>query len=225
MKFYYHPVSTTCRPIMLLAAEAGIELDHQLVDLFTGAQYKPDFETINPSHQVPVLEDDGFRLTESSSILKYLADRKGTATYPADARQRARIHERMDWFNTGFYRDFSYGFVYPQIFPFMRRSDDVVQAGTIAYGREKALGWLKILDQCLIGPNTDFVCGDTLTIADYLGAIMVVGGESIGADLSAYPNVSRWLGRMKALRSWPSVNAVFNQYMVEPNKGKSFLRL
>jgi glutathione S-transferase len=225
MKFYYHPVSTTCRPIMLLAGEAGIELDTQLVDLFTGAQYKPDYEAINPSHQVPVLEDDGFRLTESSAILKYLADKKGAASYPSDACQRARIHERMDWFNTGFYRDFSYGFVYPQIFPFMRRPDDAVQAGTIAYGREKALGWLKILDQSLIGPRNKFLCGDSITIADYLGAIMVIGGESIGADYSAYPNIRRWLDQMKALRSWQSVNAVFYQYLVEPNKGKSFLGL
>jgi glutathione S-transferase len=210
---------------MLLAGEAGIELDNQLVDLFTGAQYKLDFETVNPSHQVPVLEDDGFRLTESSAILKYLADKKNTATYPTDARQRARIHERMDWFNTGFYRDFSYGFVYPQIFPFMRRPDDVVQAGTIAYGREKALGWLKILDESLIGPRNKFLCGDSITIADYLGVTMVVGGESIGANFNAYPNISRWLGQMKALRSWQSVNAVFYQYMVDPNKGKSFVGL
>jgi glutathione S-transferase len=225
MKFYYHPVSTTCRPIMLLASEAGIELDNQLVDLTTGAQYKPDFEAVNPSHQVPVLEDDGFRLTESSAILKYLADKKGVATYPSEARQRARIHERMDWFNTGFYRDFSYGFLYPQIFPFMRRPDEVVQAATVAYGREKSLGWLKILDQSLLGPRNNFLCGDSITIADYFGAIMVLGGESIGANFSAYPNISRWLGRMKALRSWASVNAVFYQYMVDPNKGKSFVGL
>ena len=43
MKLYYHPVSTTCRPIMLFAAESGIALDYELVDLFTGAHYKPDF--------------------------------------------------------------------------------------------------------------------------------------------------------------------------------------
>ncbi|HEV7433120.1 MAG TPA: glutathione S-transferase family protein, partial [Steroidobacteraceae bacterium] len=205
MKFYYHPVSTTCRPIMLLAGEAGIELDNQLVDLFTGAQYTPEYEAINPSHQVPVLEDEGFRLTESSAILKYLADKKGTPMYPSDARQRARIHERMDWFNTGFARDFSYGFVYPQIFAFMRRPDDAVQAGTLAYGREKALGWLKVLDQGLIGPRNKFLCGDAITIADYVGATIVIGGDSIGADFGAYPNITRWLGHMKALRSWQSV--------------------
>ena len=225
MKFYYHPISTTSRPIMLLASEAGIELEYQVVDLFTGAQYKPEYEAINPSHQVPVLEDEGFRLTESSAILKYLADKKGVAAYPSDLRQRARVHERMDWFNTGFYRDYSYGYIYPQIFEFMRRPDPVVQAGTVAYGREKALGWLKILDQNLIGPRSNFVCGDALTIADYLGATMVLGGESIGINFSPYPNIVRWLGQMKALRSWPTVNAVFYQYLVDPNKGKTFVCL
>ena len=225
MKLYYHPVSTTSRPVVLLANEAGIELDYQVVDLFTGAQYQPDFEAINPSHQVPVLEDEGFRLTESSAILKYLAEKKGVASYPKDPRQRARINERMDWFNTGFYRDFSYGFLYPQIFPFMRRPDETVQAGTVAYGREKAQGWLKILDQNLIGPRNKFLCGDAITIADYLGAIMVVGGESIAMNFNAYPNISRWLGNMKALASWAPVNAVFYQYMVDPNKGKTFVGL
>ena len=78
MKFYYHPTSTTCRPILLFAAEANIPLDLQLVDLFTGEQYQPAYEAINPNHLVPVLEDEGFRLTESATILKYLAEKTGS---------------------------------------------------------------------------------------------------------------------------------------------------
>ena len=225
MKLYHHPVSTTSRPIVLFAHEAGIELDYEIVDLFTGAQYKPEYEAINPSHQVPVLDDGDFRLTESSAILKYLAEKAGSPAYPADLRKRARINERMDWFNTGFYRDFSYGFVYPQIFAFMRRSDDVVQAGTIAYGRERALGWLKVLDQSLIGPRNAYLCGDTITVADHLGATMVLGGEAIGLDLSAYPNIIRWMGNMKALKNWAKVNGAFYKYLVEPNTGKTFICL
>jgi glutathione S-transferase len=223
MKLYHHPVSTTSRPIVLFAQESGIDLDYEIVDLFTGQQYKPDFEAINPSHQVPVLDDGDFRLTESSSILKYLADTKGSAAYPSDLRKRAKINERMDWFNTGFYRDFSYGFVYPQIFPFMRRSDDVVQAGTIAYGKDKALGWLRVLDQNLIGPRNGYLCGDEITLADYLGATMALSGEAIGCDFSGYPNIARWLGNMKALNHWAKVNEAFYAYVVAPNKGKSFV--
>jgi glutathione S-transferase len=225
LKLYYHPVSTTSRPIVLFAAESGIDLEYELVDLFTGAQYQPEYAAINPSRQVPVLEDDDFRLTESSAILKYLADKTSSPAYPADLRKRGRVNERMDWLNTGFYRDFSYGFLYPQIFSFMRRPDDNVQAGTLAWGKDKALVWLKVLDQDLIGPRNAFLCGNDITIADYLGAMMVLGGEAIECKFDAYPNVARWLGNMKALKSWAKVNEAFYKYVVDPNKGKEFVRV
>jgi len=225
MKLYFHPVSTTSRPIVLFAAESGINVDFEVVDLFTGAQYKPEYAAINPSSQVPVLDDGDFRLTESSAILKYLADKVGSPAYPKDLRMRARVNERMDWFSTGFYRDFSYGYVYPQIFPSMRRSDEAVQAGTIAYGREKALFWLKVLDASLIGAKNRFVCGNDISLADYLGSIMILAGEAIGLNFSGYPNISRWLGNMKALKNWARVNEAFYMYVVDPNKGKDFLRL
>ncbi len=225
MKLYYHPVSSTSRPVVLFAAESGIELDYQVVDLFTGEQYKSEFSAINPSHQVPVLDDGDFRLTESSAILKYLADKIRSSAYPADLRKRARVNERMDWLNTGLNREFCYGFVYPQIFPFMRRSDDNVQAATVAWGKDKALGWLKVLDESLIGPRGAFLCGDELTLADYLGAMMIVNVEAIDSKFGAYPNISRWLGNMKALKSWPKVNEAFYKYVVDPNQGKEFVRL
>ena len=82
MKLYYHDVSTTSRPILLLAADEGITLTLECVDLFTGANLLPIFTAINPNQQVPMLDDDGFLLTESSVILKYLADKTGSSAYP-----------------------------------------------------------------------------------------------------------------------------------------------
>jgi glutathione S-transferase len=225
MKLYYHPVSTTSRPVLLFAAESGIRLDYEVVDLFTGAHYQPEYAAINPSRQVPVLDDDGFRLTESSAILKYLADKVESPAYPRDLRKRAQVNERMDWLNTGFYRDFAYGFLYPQIFPFMRRPDENVQAGTIAWGKDKAQNWLKVLDENLLGPRNAYLCGETITLADYLGSIMVVGGEAIRCSFSAYPNICRWMNNMKALKSWSKVNEAFYKYVVEPNKEKEFVQL
>jgi glutathione S-transferase len=225
VKLYYHPVSTTSRPVVLFAQESGINLEYELVDLFTGAQYQPEYMAINPSSQVPVLQDGDFRLTESSAILKYLADKAGSPAYPKDLQKRARVNERMDWLNTGFYRDFSYGFLYPQIFPFMKRPDEKVQAGTIAWGKEKALNWLRVLDQSLIGPKNGYLCGSEISLADYLGSMMVLGGEAIDCRFQAYPNICRWLGNMKALKSWNKVNEAFYKYVVEPNKGKEFLRV
>ena len=207
---------------MLFASEEGVALEYVFVDLMKGEQYQGAFSAINPSHQVPVLEDGDFRLTESSAILKYLADKTGSKAYPADPKLRARVNERLDWFNTGFYRDFCYGLIYPQIFPTMKRPDDVVQAGTLEYGKSKAVGWLKVLDEHIIGPRNRYVCGDSITIADYLGGVMMLGNEAIGCNMKPYPNITRWMNNMKALKSWPKTNEVFQQYMIDPAKDKTF---
>jgi len=225
MKLYYHPVSTVSRPVVLFAADSGIPLDYQVVDLMKGEHMQDAYGAVNPSRLVPVLKDGDFRLTESSAILKYLADKVRSPAYPSELKKRARNNERMDWLNTGFYRDFSYGFLYPQIFPFMKRPDDAVQAGTLAWGKEKALGWLKVLDEGLIGPRSGYLCGDEITIADYLGSMMVLGGEVIDCRFGAYPNICRWLGNMKALKNWNKVNEAFYKYVVDPNKGKQFVQL
>jgi glutathione S-transferase len=212
MKLYFHPASTTSRPIMLFAAENSIELERQVVDLFTGEHYKPPYVAINPNRLVPVLEDGNFRLTESSAILKYLAEKTGSPAYPKDLQQRARVNERMDWVNTQLCRDLAYGFIYPQIFPLHKRRSDEAHDATLQWGKERAQGWLKVLDENILGSSNPYLCGSTLTIADYFCASFVALVETTGGDLSAYPNVKRWLGRMKELKSWRQVNEVIDGY-------------
>src|SRR5258706_2269861 len=121
MKIYYHPASTTSRPLMLFAKEAGIKIDFQVVDLFTGEHYQPPFEKINPNHLVPVLDDGDFRLTESSAILKYLAEKTGSPAYTKHLQQRARVTERMGSSNTQLWRHLAYGTVYPHSFRHRKR--------------------------------------------------------------------------------------------------------
>jgi glutathione S-transferase len=207
---------------MLFAADSGLDIDFKLVDLFTGEHLKEAYAAINPNRQVPVLEDGDFRLTESSAILKYLADKAGSPAYPSDLRKRARVNEMMDWLNTGLYRDLGYGLIYPQVLPNHRRPDDKVQAGTLAWGRDKARGWLKILDESLLGPRNAYLCGDQITIADYLGAPMLTVGEVIRIDYSAYRNINRWLGNMKTRPSWAKVNEGFYAHFVTPFKDAPF---
>lgn len=214
MKFYYHPSSTTCRPIMLLAAAEQIDLDYQLVDLFTGENYQPAFTAINPNQAVPFLIDDDFGLAEGSAILKYLADKVKAASYPTESRARARVNERMDWFNTGLYRDLGYGLIYPQVIDGYRKGDEQAHHAHLAWSRAKAKHWLEILDQYLLGTNNTFVCGNQLTLADFLGACYVTLGDVIRLDYSAYPNVVRWLAAMKALPYWDSVNRAFYDQFV-----------
>ena len=122
MKLYYHPASTTSRPIMLLAAEHKLPLEMRTVDLFTGEHMQPPYAAINPNRLVPALEDGAFRLTESSAIQIPGRGVGPARLYPKDAKQRARVNERMDWINTQLCRELAYGFVYPQIFPHHKRT-------------------------------------------------------------------------------------------------------
>ena len=211
MKLYCHPASTTSRPVMLFAAENRVPLELQVVDLFTGEHYQPPFEAVNPNHLVPVLEDGDFRLTESSAILKYLADKVDSPLYPKDLKARSRVNERMDWVNTQLCRDLAYGTVYPQIFPMHKRRSDEAQSAQLQWGCERAQGWLKIMDQHLLGGQR-FLCGDAMTIADYFASSFVALAELVGSDLAPYPNVRAWLGRMKALPHWAEVNQVIEGY-------------
>ncbi len=221
MKLYFHPVSTTSRPVMLFAADEGIELETEVVDLFTGAHKQPGYTALNPSQQVPLLVDGDFRLSESSAILKYLADKKGSAAYPKDLQQRARVNERMDWFNTGLYRDLGYQVIYTQTLPDHKREDPAAQAGTIAFGRERSRRWLGILDQDIIG-NNDFVCGAQVSLADYLGIGMITLGDVIRIDYSPWKNVSRWIATMKARPNWAKVNEGYYAHFVAPYKDAPF---
>ena len=222
MKLYFHPASTTSRIVQLFALDQGIDLDYQVVDLFTGAHLKPEFATINPSCLVPVLEDGDFRLTESSAILKYLADKAGSPAYPKDLKSRARVNEMMDWFNSNFYKDIGYGLTYPQLFPHHQRPGDAVQAGTLEWGKQRTASWLKILDEKLLGPNKAYLCGDAITLADYLGVEMLCVGELVRCNYTGYPNIDRWLRNMRKLKSWAKVHEVIDGYAASL-KDKSFV--
>lgn len=212
MKLYFSPASTTCRMIMMFAAEEEIPLDYVAVDLMAGEHRTPEYRAVNPSCLVPTLDDEGFRLTESGAIIRYLAGKAGSAAYPADLQERARVDEAMEWFYSNFYKDHGYGMVYPQLFPHHKRPGEDVQAGTVAWGKTKAQHWLGILDNDLIGPDRDFLCGDKITLADYVGVEMLTLGELVHCRYEDYPNVRRWIGNMKALKSWALVHEVADGY-------------
>jgi glutathione S-transferase len=53
------------------------------------------------------------------------------------------------------------------------------------------------------------MCGDDITIADYLGAGMISLAEVIHCNLARYPNLSRWYAAMKARPNWAKSNEVF----------------
>ncbi len=224
MKLYYHPISTSSLIVMMFAAQEGIPLELQLIDLMNGEQRKPDYKALNPVGLVPMLEDDGFRLTESGAIIRYLAGKIGSAAYPTDLKKRARVDEIMQWFYSNFYKDLAIGMVYPQLLPHHKRQTDEVQAGTIEWGKTKAENWLGILDKDIIGPSHKLLCGEQITLADYVGAEMVKMGELVGCEYRKFPNVCRWLNNMKGLKHWGKVHEAVEGFAASL-KGKQFVAI
>jgi glutathione S-transferase len=206
MKLYTHPVSTVARPVAFFIADHGIAVEEQVIDLFTGEQYGPAFTAINPNNAVPVLEDGDFRLTESSAILKYLADKVDSPAYPKDLQARARVNAMMDWFNTGFYRTFGYGLCYAQLLDPYKLPDPTGQAQAIAAGKAGAEKLLGVLNDHMLADGRAFLCGAEISLADYFASGIVSMGDVIGCDFSRWPNVARWYDRMKARPNWQAAN-------------------
>jgi hypothetical protein len=49
MKLYYHPISTTSRPLVMFAADNNIDIELKVIDLLTGEHVKPPYLALNPS--------------------------------------------------------------------------------------------------------------------------------------------------------------------------------
>lgn len=212
MKIYLHPASTCSRSVMLFLAEAGIPADAQVVDILQGEHYQDWFTAINPKRLVPVIEDDGFVLSESAAILVYLAEKTGSPTLPSDPRQRARVHELMHWLNSDFYKDWGYNLIYPQLFPHHFRQPQEANDVTVRWGKGKVENSLRLMNDHLLAHGGPYLLGDQITLADFLGAGIFSAGELVRNDLSAYPNVARWYANMKALPSWPKVCEVLGGF-------------
>jgi len=223
MKLHFHPVSTSSRTVMLFCTEAKIPVEPVVVDLMTGAHCKEPFLSLNPNAQVPVLQDGDFVLTESSAILKYLAEKFESPAYPKDLKKRAHVNEVMDWFNTNHYREWGYHLIYPQIFPTHLRTPEAAQTATVQWGKEKSEQWLERLDKNVIGSHK-FVCGDEITIADYFGAELLAAGDLIGVSFKRFPNVDRWMSTMRALPGWKIVNEATDGFAASL-KGKPFVTI
>lgn len=95
IKLFFTPHRRPAAPSFLFAAENRIALEEQVVDLFADEHYKAPFEAASPNHLVPVLDDGDCRLTDSSAILKYLADKvelTPVPQWPSGARSSQRAH-------------------------------------------------------------------------------------------------------------------------------------
>jgi glutathione S-transferase len=211
MKLYTFPASPGCRPIAMFAADHGLALEEQVVDLMNGEQYGPAFSAINPNNAVPVLEDGDLILPECSAILKYL-------------EARARVNAAMDWVNTGLYPAFGHNLCYPQVLNHVKWEDEKAQSLVLGRGQTRSRKLLGVMNDAMLGGDNVFLCGKVLSIADYQASGIVSLGELTGCDFAAWPNVERWYRRMEAMPNWQKANAPLYDW-AKYTKGPEYVRV
>lgn len=75
----------------------GLEVDIEHINLLKGEQLSEEFVKLNSLHQVPVLVDGDFVLSESRAIQAYLVNfyKPGSHFYPNDPRSRAFVDQML----------------------------------------------------------------------------------------------------------------------------------
>lgn len=211
MKLYFDPVSTTARPVMMFIAEHGLDVEFVHVDLMSNANLAPEYLAVNPNGIVPFLVDGDLKLGESTAILKYLARKSGSATYPSDLVAQAKVDEAVSWLSTQFHEYFCLFVCYPHMGVPHGAPPELLQALT-AFGAEAAPRWLKILDGHMLADGP-YLCGDEVTIADYLALSFVLLGDLPEYDFSPYPNIVAWVARMRERPSYEPTYGTFYTVM------------
>ena len=103
LKVYGRANSINVRKVLWMLDEIGLEYEREDWGRGFKSTDDPAFRKINPVGVVPVIDDGNFRLRESNTIVRYLADKHGRADlYPKDLETRATIESWMDWASTEF---------------------------------------------------------------------------------------------------------------------------
>ena len=188
MKLYDFYESGNGYKVRLLLAQLGIAYERIELDILKGATRTPEYLAINPNGRVPVLElDCGARLAESNAILCYLAE--GTPFLPDGRLERARA---LQWL---FFEQYSHE-------PFiatLRFWHFSGQAGEkqreIEERRPRGYEALGVMETQLA--EQEFLAGGYGVADIALYAYTHVAHEG-GFELSAYPALNAWLGRVRA---------------------------
>jgi len=155
----------------------------------------PSFLARNPNGLVPVIEDDGFVLWESNSIIRYLANRYDTGhLYPRHPQARAHVDQWIDWQATELNNAWRYAFM-----SLVRQSpahqDPQALAASIASWNRH----IGMLEQQLQA-NDAYMTGEHFTLADI----------PIGMS------INRWLATPMERPDFPAVAAYFKRLNERP---------
>lgn len=175
--------------VELMLSLLGLEFERIEVDLFNGAQKRPDFLAKNPFGQVPVIEDGEVTLADSNAILVYLASRydRDRRWLPVDPVAVAQVQR---WLSVAA-GELARGPATARLVALFGLPLDGARA------KDVATALYTVLDAHL--KTQAFLVGQTPTIADVALYSYTAHAPEGGVSLEPYPNVRAWLARIEAL--------------------------
>lgn len=193
MKLYYKAGACSLSPHIILCA-SGLNFSVEKVDLATKkTESGADFLKINPKGQVPTLVlDDGSILTEGVAIVQYIADQVPAKNLIPANGTLARYHA-IEWLN----------FVSSELHKgFSPLFNPKTPAEYQEIAKQRLSSSFAYVDSVLA--KQPFLLGDTFSVADAYLFTVLGWTKVVKLDISIYPAIQAYLGRMAAL---PAVDA------------------
>ena len=185
--------SGNCYKVALMLTLSGCKWTPVFVDYFGGqtrdAQYR---DSLNEQGEVPVLEYEGKRLTQSGAILTHLAERTGRF----GGRNENERLEILRWMLFDNHKFTSYYATLRWLVGIQKSGDPAV----IEFLRGRALGAFGIVDKHLA--TRAFIVGDEPTIADFSLVGYHYYDEATTIDRAQFPNLLAWTRRIAELPGW-----------------------
>ena len=150
---YQGPFSTNVERVSLALAHKGLATEPVMIDW----NDRGPVEEVSGQSLVPVIEDDGHVVADSTRILSYLEERyPDPPLYPADPARRAEVEVFIDWFNEVWKRS-------PNAIDDALAGD--ADADAVAQHSERMAESMDLFERMLAG--RDFLMGDEVSAADF----------------------------------------------------------
>ena len=183
--------SINVKKVVWTAQELGLDFQRTEAGGAFGLVKTPEYVRLNPNSLVPVIEDDGFVLWESNTIVRYLCASRGSALYPADLRQRFDAERWMDWQQTTVNPASRAGF-----WQLIRTPPAQQNPAVIAESNAAVEALMATLDTHLAGRS--FIVGEAFSIADIPLALEVHRWFGLPQVRQRRPNIERWYASLQA---------------------------
>jgi len=191
--------SINVRKVLWACDEIGVPFAREDWGLGFQPTRSPEYLALNPNALVPVIVDDGFVLWESNTICRYLAARHGRSDLlPADARERARVEQWMDWQAGELNNAWRYAFM-----ALVRNSPAHTDTAAIGASREAWSRHMQILDDQLSHTGA-YATGPSFTLADIVLGLAVHRWSMTPFDAGERPELPAVAAYVERLRARPA---------------------